>query len=505
MTTPIEFTVDSRLRMSKASAKAHPSIVEELDAICTHDNPEFKVWLAFRRGRRPAQTITTMIKEKNGEYSFPRGIIDKAADIVGDHTVVKDNRVTVKAPIVKWLGPPARWYQESQINVGLELRNKRAWVGGVWRAPPGSGKTNSILELISKIGLKTLVVCPNNGVFGQWAERVYSHLGTEPGIIQGSKVKIGEIVTLVMQQTLWRRADLYSNLFGAVILDEGQLCGSKTYQEVINYMPAMFRMAVSGDERRADGKEYLVYDQFGPVVHEVTHEEVKEAGGIVEVEVIIVPTNFEADWYTKLPPDIKFLKRNELLQQMIEDEDRNNTILRIANACVSKESEQCLIISARLDQCNKLNVDLQKYGPSVQLVGGNKKEFNKNKEDFATGRAPFAVGTFKAVGVGFESHPQLARGIFGTPIGSNEKGRMQFKQFVGRYARPALDKKKAVVYYPLDVNVFGTKPAKLIRGWLGEENVFVQIGSNKIPVTDWIKNSEDYEENYEDEFDIADD
>jgi superfamily II DNA or RNA helicase len=482
------FVVDSRARIDRATAVELEShgLLDSIRKLCTHHNPEFQTWLRYKRGRPPSAAISSARREANGGWSFPRGRLEQILNLIGHGATLDDRRLCVAAEKVEWRGHKARPYQRRLIDTGLEALRKNAWCAGVWRSPQGSGKTDLTLELISKLGLRTLAVVPTQGILGQWVERSRKYLGSEPGIIHGNKSTIGSLVTVGMQQTLVHCIGDFAHYFGAVVFDEAQLGAARTYQEVIDAVPAMFRLAVSADEHRADGKEFLIYDQFGPVTGEVFRDEVLAAGGIVEVDVVVVPTEFEADWYTSLEPDEKFTKRGALIKAMGNDTARNELAIEIARRCLG-ENEQVLLLASERDHCERLDAAICNYAPSVLLIGDAVGAFERNREELASGSARAGVGTYKAIGVGFESHPDLARGVLVTPVASNDKGKMQFNQFLGRFARPAAGKQRAVVYYMLDVNVFGKKPATLIRRWCGNDRVTVLLGEQRVPINEWLK------------------
>lgn len=491
MTAPgvtIHFVVDSRVRIERATAQEleKRELLDAIRKLCTHPNPDFQTWLRYKRGKPPPAAISSAKREANGGWSFPRGRLAQIGDLVGEGSTVDDRRLCVPAKKVEWRGHQARPYQRRLINTGLAALESRAWCAGVFRSPQGSGKTDLTLELISKLGLRTLAVVPTQGIMGQWVERSRKYLNTEPGIIRGQKSKIGELITVGMQQTLMHRIGDFAHHFGAVVFDEAQLGAARTYQEVIDAVPALFRLAVSADEHRADGKEFLIYDQFGPVTAEVHRNEVLAAGGIVEVDVVVVPTEFEAGWYTSLEPEAKFLKRSALIKAMGDDPARNELAIEVARRCLG-EGEQVLLLAAERDHCERLDSAICNYAPSVLLIGDALSVFERNRDELARGTARAGVGTYKAVGVGFESHPDLARGVLVTPVASNDKGKMQFNQFLGRFARPAAGKQRAVVYYMLDVRVFGKKPAMLIRRWCGNERVTVLLGEQRVPINEWLK------------------
>ncbi len=497
----VRVVVDSRVRLDKESIEALPDgAFEAMKTLCLHDNPEFLKWIIFRKGKGypPAKQVKSYKKESKGSYSFPRGLAEQIIALCGPDVHIADRRLNIAAPTCECKGPPLYEHQKVFVDHGLKADATRAWAAGLWRAPPGSGKTQAILYLASKLGLKTLVVVPTTKIFDQWVKRVRSSLGIEPGVIKGKNRNIGEIITIAMQKTLWNHAEEFTDKFGAVLADEAQLFAAKTCREVIDLFPAIFRMAVSGDERRADKREFLIYDQFGPVFTEVTRDDAKAANGIVDVEVVVVPTDFEAEWYRSLEPDIKFLRRAELIDQIQDSGKRTALAVSIAKNCFNNDGEQVAVLTSRRDHCERISLALNSHRPAVILMGDD-KNFDENHKLFSSGLAKYAACTFQAVGVGFESHAALARGVFATPVVSTDDSRMQFFQYLGRFARPFPGKLKGVVYYLLDHKVFGEKPASLINQWLGDDLSSVLDGGVRVPVKEWVrKKRRDREESEED-------
>lgn len=486
----VRVTVDSRVRIDTASiASLPPGAFEAMKEVCTHDNPDFKDWLRFGKGRFPPPKKVKSYRKGRGEHTFPRGVAAQIIALCGDDVHVSDRRLTISAPRVKCKGPKPRNYQVEFIEHGLKCDRVRSWAAGVWRAPPGSGKTQAILELIACLGLKTLVIVPSERIFDQWVKRAREALGVEPGVIKGKAKVIGEIITIGMQQTLWNCAEDFKNEFGAIIADEAQRFAAKTPREVVDVFPAIFRTAVSGDERRADGRQFFLYDQFGPVALEISREEVKAQGGIVDVEVVIVPTDFSANWYKELPPNAKFKARHKMLDQMEQDGKRVALAVSIAKNCFLNDGEQVAVLTNRREHCERICSALNSHQPAVVLMGDD-KDFDDKHEAFAKGFAKFAACTYQAVGVGFESHPELARGVFSMPVVSDDESEMEFFQYLGRFARPSPGKFRGKVYYLTDVHVYGKKHAKLILKWLGPGLTSVLVGGKTIPVAEWLKQKE---------------
>lgn len=492
----IEIVVDNRVRVP---VPLRSEVGAALAAEFTHENPDLERWKSLRFGAKPPKTIDTWRSERRGlALSFPRGGFPRVTKILAAHgfeTRTVDRTVFPTGSLLEMDREP--WpHQRDLIDAGL------ANYACLWRAPQGSGKTEAALGLIARIPTLALVVVGNSKLFDQWERRTYQAFGFKPNVIQGNRREVGRI-TVAMQQTLRNCAPEFGRSFGLVVVDESQCCASDTIQFSIDEFHSRHRIGISGDERRADRKEFLTYDQFGEVAHEVARWELEKSGEIVDVQVRIVLTDFRAPWYDDLrpsddanPEEIRrairklVLARERLVAELSEDDERNalvGSLLRL------EQRHQVLVLVERVEHCLRLVGQFTAAGVKTgTLVGGKGHEvdFDISLADFAAQRARAAVGTFKAIGVGFESHRELAVGVIASPCVSNAKSRMQFNQYRGRFARSAPGKKRGILYYLLDRQVFGVTPIKLIAGWNKDTVVMVEDadgGIQGIPAKQWLK------------------
>lgn len=389
------------------------------------------------------------------------------AERAGFDVKVDDKRPTPPDAMLdrlEWEGPPPWDHQRRLVEDTLA-----EFSGGsgqaIWRAPGGSGKTKAALLLALRLNVPTLITANSVRVFRQWVAACEECLGFRPGRLGDGQNVIHPAITICMQQTAWRRKDL-AKVPSLLICDEAQGAAAQTLQKFCDANWARYRLATSGDERRSDKREFLIYDQFGADVQEVTEEEVNARGETLPVDVDVVMTDFSAEWYVTKSPDEKFRARTTLIERMVEDPERNAVVRRLVAAC-RLEREQVLVMTERVDHARSM---LASSGePSALFLGQgeqSKGDFDQNLAMFASGEARAAYGTYQAVGVGFESHRRLARSVLATPVVSHDDSKMQFKQFLWRISRSAPGKTNARAYYLLDRKVYGLKPLKLICKWI---------------------------------------
>lgn len=501
--------VDNRIRVH---CKRRSPLGLDLEAAFTHDNPAYRTWKTFRKGAPPPKLLVTHESEGRGTaISVPRGGFETVMRLVAQHgetAEVEDN--TVDEDHID-LDPPEvpLWPHQQRLVESFQTGGRfgGGFRNGLWRAPQGAGKTQAVLTLACLLGSRALIVVSSSSLFDQWCIRIRRELGIEPGEIRGGKRVVREI-TIGMAQTLTKCASDYADTFGFVCLDESQLFPSETMQNVVGPLRARYRLGVSGDERRADGKECLTYDTFGPVTCEVEQRQIEKSGEIVEVEIRIVPTDFRADWYVALGADgpsderqrvlaarAKVDARAQLLEQLTQDEARNLLIVETSLG-VSREAKglaepsQFLILSDRREHCHRLDALLAARSiPAGLFIGGQDyaRQFQLTLAGMKNGSLAAAVGTYQAIGVGFEAHRELSLGFCASPCVFNPKSRMQFNQYRGRFARSAPGKQRGVLFYFWDRHVYGINPVRLLCRW--NKTVKVQTSNGWVDGKQFLKDA----------------
>lgn len=489
--------VDSRIRIPFAEIDRVDLDTDAIKALCTYKNPAYEEAVlrakASRWFRKGSITIPKHIwtwRLEDDCLTLPRGLLRdqkfwKAIERLarggsytswtkyfddrrcrGDEEAAKEVRL-----LLNEYERSAPWkpfdYQQAMIVAGLRDET------GIWNAPPGAGKTESALLFGLKTGLPTLFLSPNSKVLEEWQRRCYERLGYEPGLIQGDK-RNPKPITVGMVQTIVNCAEDYADYFGTVVLDEAQSSGSDTVSYVLDYMPAKYRIGITADERRADGKEDIIYDVFGGVSHRVDRQLLVDRGFILDIEIRVVPTEFRADWYSKLPNEQKKLSANRLFREMYEDEERNALVMKIIE-------EECrgyrtMVLSLRKEHCRMLDSEAtgRKFRSGLFLGGAkDKKEFDSCYARMQKGELDIAFGTYQAVGVGFNIK-SLERGVFVLPRANSKKAEMQFNQFLGRYERVSIEtgKSRPYGYYLWDQHVYSDRVIKNLMKWRSRVTVW---------------------------------
>ncbi len=292
-------------------------------------------------------------------------------------------------------------------------------------------------------------------------------------------------LTIAMQQSLAAilakggpAADEIIETFGQVVLDETQRAAAKTVFSAIDPLPARRRLGVSADETRADKREFLIYDLFGPVTSDIKLGGLIDDGHVLDVEVRIVPTQFEPS------PLVERGDFDGLLKEMTDDPRRNRLIERLIIGEARERGEQVLVLTHRREHASAIDAMATRLGVrSVALLGGAEDEdaFNDGRRGLLDGSIRVAAGTLQAVGQGIDV-PKLAVGIIATPLAS-DTSRQQFGQARGRFCRPG--KATARLYYLWDRLHYSLRPVENLARW--NRTCVVLDGGKWIEAKEFIK------------------
>lgn len=475
----IDVVIDNRVRLAPGAAlealltdDAFAALIAEHE----HKNPDYakaKRFGAFTK-RIPKQ-IVTWRREDDGAISFPRGSLGNvraalALSRFGNATTFTDHRSIGDQSLgrIPPHEPPSPLWEHQRMLVDAAAFGQTVLV----RSAAGSGKTTAALALIAQLQLPAIVVVHNQNLLRQWIDRCVAELGVPRswvGVIASGKRRVGPI-TIGMQQTLTGCIHELAPVFGVVVVDEVHRSAARTFLEVVDATAAKYRVGISDDERRADRKEFLIYDMFGPVAYEASHDELVDAGVIMDVAVRVVPTEFRADWYVSLNHKERLLAYDQLMRRMLEDRPRNFLAMRDVPSHVA-HGRQVIVFTHRIEHALELDrVMSARAVASGFIVGEHPVESAETLKRFVDGRTRVVFGTYQSLGTGIDI-PKVTRGVFATPIANGQEGRSQFKQYRGRFARSAVDKELPEIIYLWDRHVFGTRALRHLCRWTKDVKV----------------------------------
>lgn len=167
-----------------------------------------------------------------------------------------------------------RDYQENIIAAYMKEAKKSGC--GLLEIPCGRGKTVMALNIIAKLGLKTLVIVHKEFLMNQWIERIQQFLpDAKIGKIQGKTVDIeGKDIVLGMLQSLSMKdypEDTFTS-FGLTVLDEVHHISAEVFSNSLFKIVTKHMLGLSATMNRKDGLTYVFKQFLGKVVYKEKRE-----------------------------------------------------------------------------------------------------------------------------------------------------------------------------------------------------------------------------------------
>ena len=355
-------------------------------------------------------------------------------DLIPDGYEIIDKRVTspVELPDFKFTLRPSQQKVHDEIQ-GNAIVN--AWVS--W------GKTITGLAIAKKLGQKTLVVTHTTTLRNQWEKDVENCFGIKAGRIGSGSFDTKSPIVIGNIQSLYRKMDDIKQEFGTVILDEMHHVSSPTFTRIVDEMPALNKIGLSGTLERKDGRHVVFRDYFGNDVHIPPKE------------------NYMTPKIHVVKSDIRFLDGAftpwaERINHLAYNEEYVHSVSMIA-AKYAAEGHKVLVVSDRvafLKACANLCGD-----KAVSITGDMElteredvmNEIKENKNILFGTQSIFSEGI---------SLNDLSCLVLGTPI-NNEP---LLTQLIGRVIREKEDKRQPVI---VDIHLKGKTAARQANARLG--------------------------------------
>lgn len=480
------------------------ALISELKEAFTRSNPDF-----YKKNRLGLWTGETPRKIKSWTLDdtfliLPRSSVVKVRKILSEHSrslrVV--DRTVVCSPVGLKLvdGNTLRPYQRRPVRSLIEAGS------GIIRGRCGSGKTVVLIGAIAELDQPTIIVVHTRYLQDQWEGMISKWLGIVPGRIGGGTRRLRP-VTVASQQTLWgmaRRGETsWALSYGVLVADEIHHWAAKTFQVVAEMFPARYRIGASADEQRKDGKQFLIYETFGPVVDQIDPKELVADGQDVPTRMIVIPTEFYDEEFVRSVLEKKKGKSKpgwvRLINKISGDPGRNILILNLLIKLINNTDHnltgkypyqgreknkfeqstlfpwsgknfpgessgniqvyspgpveaKILLLTERREAAKEWILRLRKIGiPSGLMIGGAdyKDELHSTIQGLKDGILRVGVGTsvvFEGVDI-----PELTHVFITCPVHTHPK---RLGQMIGRVSRKLPGKEEAICYYFWDRKIF---------------------------------------------------
>ena len=336
-------------------------------------------------------------------------------------------------------------YQRKAVNEALKHRN------GVLVMPCGAGKTQTALQIIARLGVKTLWLTHTQDLLNQSLNRAKSVLSCDPksyGTITDGKVNIGSGITFATVQTM-AKLDLsqYKDSFSCVIVDEcHKAIGSPTkvmqFYKVLSNLSCRCKFGLTATPKRADGLQAAMFALLGGIICEIPKSEVADTTCPVEVQ--FVNTGYMPDIDVVLAGD-GTLNYASLVDDLTHNKDRFEAVM---NALVNIPLGQpVLVLANRVEYLQRLCAAYteRQIGEAICLSAmGNSKSAKEARKQalnaLNTGELDCVFATYQLAKEGLDV-PNLRYVVFATP----EKDETTVMQAAGRVGRKADGKDKGTV------------------------------------------------------------
>lgn len=255
--------------------------------------------------------------------------------------------------------------------------------GGIISLGCGQGKTVVALNIIKRLGRKTLVVVHKEFLMNQWIERIEMFLpNARIGKIQQDKYDVDDkdIVLCMLQTIAMRDFSLIAfDCFGLVIIDEAHRVPSRVFSRALSKINSTYMLGLSATPNRKDGLTKVLKWFVGPIIFSTN----KKNDYVVNVEryKIISLDNYYNEELLTYNGKVKMAT---MINNICDYQKRNDLILKIVNEILEEHKErQILILSDRKNQLkyfyNAMN-DLGKYSVGY-YIGGMSQKALKESED----------------------------------------------------------------------------------------------------------------------------
>lgn len=313
---------------------------------------------------------------------------------------------------------------------------------GVIVMPCGSGKTQTALELVSRLGRRTLWLTHTHELLKQSMERAQSCFGlplTEYGTITSGKINVGKAITFATIQTMVN-IDLepYRNYWDVIIVDEcHKAIGTPTklmmFYKVVSSLNAAYKYGLTATPQRNDGLERCMYALLGGVLCRVPDEAV--AQNTVPIHI----WQYESDMYTL---DMSRVLRHDgtmdfvqLINDLCGNEARNKDIARLVNQ-MNQQGRTCLVLSDRVEHLELLRKEVgESYTMQIYSMSGSKAARQARKdciEKLKNRQIRCLFATYQLAKEGLDI-PTLDCVVLATP----KKDKITVIQSIGRCGRKA--------------------------------------------------------------------
>lgn len=325
-------------------------------------------------------------------------------------------------------------YQEKALECTIYRPN------GVIVMPCGAGKTQTALELVARLGKRTLWLTHTYELLKQSLERAKSCFDMDNsnyGMITNGKIDVGKAITFATVQTM-SNMDLepYKDYWDCIIVDEchkavGTPKKLMMFYKIVSSLNAYHKYGLTATPKRNDGLEKCMFALLGDKLCEISDTAVSQNTvpiRVWQVQSTIYQPNM--DYIAPLDGTIDYAR---FMDDLCSNQERNKDIAQIVNQ-MNAMGKTCLVLSDRVAHLEILRKEVgEDYTMQIYATTGSKKGRAERKECIEglknkTVRCLFATYPLAKEGLDI---PTLDCVVFATP----KKDNISVIQSCGRVGR----------------------------------------------------------------------
>lgn len=239
-----------------------------------------------------------------------------------------------------------RDYQQRITDKYVEHVSNKGWGGGgLLDIYTGAGKTVMALNILSRIGKKTLIIVHKGFLVQQWEERIRQYLPTaRVGKIQAKIVDIeNKDIVIGMLQSLSMK-EYHENQFesfGLTIVDEVHHISSEVFCRSLVKIVTKYTLGLSATMNRKDGLTKVFKMYLGDIIHKEKRDK--------EHQVLVKSIEFESDdnSFNEIHYDYRGNPQySTMIKKLCDFNERSEFILRVISDEIQRDPSQQIIVLA---------------------------------------------------------------------------------------------------------------------------------------------------------------
>lgn len=463
----LEITLSNGIYINTTNLK--PRIQNRIRELASYVNPEY--YKAMHSGSYgfDAKRYIYLGYDEGGYIHLPYGLKDKLIDRCEEAKIayrINDKRYTGTEIDVTFKGELDKRQSEA-VECLLKHDN------GILLAATSFGKTATLINLIARLKLNTLILLGSSSLVAHWESELNKFLsfnGELPtyetkkgisrrksyiGIHQGSKDTTNGIVDIMMAGSLFDKDEIHPRFheYGMIIVDECHHVAANTMTRILNETKAKYVYGASAENIRSDGHEISNIMLLGPVRYNFSIKQRNMESGIKHY---VIPR------FTRTISTSRNISLQEAYKLIEEDELRDCLIIDDIVKCL-RENRKIVLLTQRVNHAKRLFDKIVNICPDAFLLLGKQKRNEQKKiikslEEIDDSAGMVLVSTGQLIGEGFNL-PKLDTLFLAMPI----SGEGIVKQYAGRINRSFTGKDSEIIYDYVDNNIEVTRKMYLKR------------------------------------------